>query len=306
MRPFFAPLAAAGLLSLSAAFACTGNEGGDNPFGLSAGTGGATASADDAAPDDGDGTADATVSDGASGANDGTATASNDDGSAGTGDDNDDGTGDGNGTGNDTGNDTGGDTDGASESGDGSTGGGVLSEDPFDPLACDGLAWTAGDASDQLGGMAREVLAEATIVVRSRTCPGGVCGEWGPSEDWLIHYLTWSGGVSTSYIDLPADMRLVLFDDNGTPRLSMQHVTFDAGNYPDLDGVLYDFPPSAVGYPHLRAFNEFPENPFHYTDLDYQVSEDELVLGAGCAVWTAFPFGAGTPHTEQYGVVFHW
>ena len=124
--------------------------------------------------------------------------------------------------------------------------------------------------------------------------------------DWWIHYLTWSGGVVTAYKDFLAEMNLVLFDDGGTPRLSMQHVTFPVGGYPDTDGVLYDFPPQAVNYPHIRAFDDDPDFRYYYTDLDYQVSEGELVIGDGCAVWTANPFGAGTPHLQQFGAVFHW
>lgn len=197
-------------------------------------------------------------------------------------------------------------TDGEQSTGSDSTGGEPLSDDPFDPAACNGIAWTAADATAQLGGMSREVLANATIQVRTRDCPGGNCGEWGDNEDWVISYLTWSGGVVTAYKDFLTDMNFVLFDDDGTPRLSMQHVTFATGGYPDTDGVVYDFPPAVVNYPHLRAFDDSPDSRYYYTDLDYQVSEGTLVLGDGCAVWTAFPFGMGTPHTAQYGVVFHW
>lgn len=206
---------------------------------------------------------------------------------------------------------TGGDTSGGDESSSGgdesSSGGDVpLSDDPFDPAACNGVAWTAEEALAQLGGAERLQLASATIVERTRTCAGEDCGEWGPNEDWYISYLTWSGGVVTAYTDLEAAMNLVLFDDGGTARLSMQHETFAAGDYPDDDGVLYGFPPQVVNYPHLRAFNEFPESEYYYIDLDYQVAQGVMVLGEGCAVWTANPYGTGQPYTAQYGAVFHW
>ncbi len=187
-----------------------------------------------------------------------------------------------------------------------STGGEPLSDDPFEPAACSGVAWTGAEALAQLGGLPRTVLASATIQVRTRSCAGEDCGAWGLGEDWIISYLTWSGGVVTAYTDLETAMNLVLFDDDGVARLSMQHETFGAGGYPDQDGVLYGFPPQVVSYPHLRAYNQFPESEYYYIDLDYQVAQGELVLGEGCAVWTANPFGTGQPYTAQYGVVFHW
>ncbi len=193
---------------------------------------------------------------------------------------------------------------GASSSG--SSGEGPLSDDPFDPAACNGVPWSAEDAGAQLGGLPREVLANATIQVRTRTCNGEACDPWGPGEDWVISYLTWSGGVVTAYTELEASMNLVLFDDDGLARLSMQHETFAVGGYPDDDGVLYDFPPQVVSYPHLRAYNVDPEFEYDYIDLDYQVAQGEMVLGDGCAVWTANPFGTGQPYTAQYGAVFHW
>lgn len=187
-----------------------------------------------------------------------------------------------------------------------STGEMPLSDDPFDPAACNGVAWTGAEALAQLGGLPRSELASATIQVRTRNCTGEDCGPWGLGEDWIISYLTWSGGVVTAYTDLETAMNLVLFDDGGVPRLSMQHETFGVGGYPDEDGVLYGFPPQVVNYPHLRAYNQFPESEYYYIDLDYQVAQGELVLGESCAVWTANPFGTGQPYTAQYGVVFHW
>lgn len=187
-----------------------------------------------------------------------------------------------------------------------STGDTPLSDDPFDPTSCNGVAWTGAEALSELAGLPRTSLASATIQVRTRSCVGEACDPWGLGENWTISYLTWSGGVVTAYADLEAAMNLVLFDDDGVARLSMQHETFGVGGYPDDDGVLYDFPPEVVNYPHLRAYNQFPESEYYYIDLDYQVAQGELVLGEGCAVWTANPYGTGQPYTAQYGVVFHW
>lgn len=180
------------------------------------------------------------------------------------------------------------------------------SEDPFEVGACDGMAWTGPEAAAWLGAQERIVLDDTTIQVRSRTCPGGVCGAWGPGEDWVITYLTYSGGVTTHWMHLTAHMNLVLFDDNDTPQLSMQHETFAAGGYPDDDGMVYDFPPDSITYPHVRAFNQFPQSPSDYIDLDYQVTDGVLVVGEHCAVWTAEPFGVPDPHTEQFAAIFHW
>jgi len=202
---------------------------------------------------------------------------------------------------------TSGDTDGSTgdESGS-STGAQQYSDDPFDPQACFGTAWSVEDAAAALGGLERLELANATIQVRTRTCPGGVCGEWGEPDDWTISYLTWSGGVVTAYKDFLTDMNFVLFDDEGTPRLSMQHVTFPTGGYPDTDGVVYDLPPSVVDFAHLRAYDDDPDFEYYYQDLDYLVTDATLILGDDCAVWTANPYGTGEPFLEQYAAVFHW
>ncbi|MBV1859395.1 MAG: hypothetical protein KUG77_13365 [Nannocystaceae bacterium] len=200
---------------------------------------------------------------------------------------------------------TGGDSDTEATGGE-STGDTPLSDDPFDPASCNGIAWSGAEALAELDGLPRTEMASATIQVRMRSCTGDDCGLWGLGEDWIIPYLTWSGGVVTAYADLEAAMNLVLFDDGGVARLSMQHETFGVGGYPDDDGVLYGFPPQVVNYPHLRAYNQFPESENYYIDLDYQVAQGELVLGEGCAVWTANPYGTGQPYTAQYGVVFHW
>lgn len=196
--------------------------------------------------------------------------------------------------------------DGASGSDDESSGGSTASDDAFDPLSCSGVPWTAADATGELGVASRLVLANATIQVRSRSCPGGACSPWSLGEDWTISYLTYSGGVTTRYKDVRADLQLVLYSVPGMPMLSLQHVTFAAGGYPDDDGVVYAFPPAPVQYPHLRAYNVMPGSASDYIDLDYQVSDGTLVLGQDCARWTATPFGAGQPDLQEFAVLFRW
>ena len=187
-----------------------------------------------------------------------------------------------------------------------SSGGVPMSDDPFDPRSCAGVPWTAADAANELGVATRSVLANSMVQVRSRTCPGGACTPWGAEEDWTISYLTYSGGVTTRYKDIPADMNLVLFadPDAAAPNLSMQHVTFGAGGYPDEDGIVYGFPPSAVQYPHLRAYNVMPDSGSDYIDLDDQVSNGTLVLGQDCARWTATPFGRDSRTCRSLGSCF--
>jgi hypothetical protein len=188
----------------------------------------------------------------------------------------------------------------------GSTGGGFVSDDPFDPASCGGTAWSASDATDRLGGTPREVLTDATIQIRTRTCPAGVCGDWGAPENWVISYLTWSGGVVTAFKDFQADMQLVLFDDEDTPRLSVQHVTFDIAGYPDTDGMVYDLPPTVIDLAHVRAYDDDPDFDYYYQDLDWLVRNGTLVLGEDCARWVADPYVQQPPYTEQYAALFRW
>ena len=180
------------------------------------------------------------------------------------------------------------------------------SSDPFDPLSCAGVPWTETDALGRLGAAPREILAASTILLRSRSCPGGACDPWGTPADWLIRYLTYSGGVTTRYMFLNADMNLVVFLDGGTPKLSIQHVTFAAGGYPDSRGMVYGFPPEVIPYPHVRAYNVTPANASDYRDLDILVKDGTLVLGDRCARWTADPYGTGEPYAGQYGALFRW
>lgn len=303
VRPVTVGMQRAARTLLSCVFAltsaCTDGEGNTTDAGQDGtGTGTVDATVDDDGGPTG-GTTAATQGTDSSETSNGTATSSDGSSGSATGATTEDSTTDGtdgtDGTDDSTGEDTG-----------SSTGAPQYSDDPFDPEACYGMAWTADDAAAALGGLDRLVLADSTIQVRTRTCPGGVCGEWGEPEDWVISYLTWSGGVVTAYKDFLTDMRFVLFDDEGTPRLSMQHVTFPTGGYPDTDGVVYDLPPAVVGFAHLRAYDDDPDFEYYYQDLDYLVTDATLVVGQDCAVWTANPYGANEPFVEQYGVVFHW
>ncbi|MCO4747612.1 MAG: hypothetical protein KC912_22645 [Proteobacteria bacterium] len=171
--------------------------------------------------------------------------------------------------------------------------------DPFQAASCGGTPWTASDADAYLAGRSRVVLDSATI--QERQCPGGACG--GDSVDWVIRYLTYSGGSATRWKNIPATMNLVLFDDRGTTKFSMQHTSFSAGSYPDSDGMVYALPPVMITYPHIRAYNIGGASN-DYEDLDYQVKATSISVGDACLRWTAEPFGA--PLTEDWAVVFDW
>lgn len=204
---------------------------------------------------------------------------------------------------------SGGDSSTGGETGDeSSSGGGIVNDDPFDPESCDGTPLGLDEATAALAGMDRQVLANATIQVRQRSCPGGACGDWGDADDWVITYLTWSGGVTTAYKDFQADMQLVVFDDQGTTRLSLQHVTFDvpSSTYEDDDGMVYDLPPSPINFPHVRAYDEAPDSEYYYQELDWLVRDGTLTVGEDCVRWIADPYVQQPPFTEQYAVVFHW
>ncbi|MDX2089353.1 MAG: hypothetical protein SFX73_15980 [Kofleriaceae bacterium] len=178
--------------------------------------------------------------------------------------------------------------------------------DAFDPASCGGPPMTSADAIAALAGGARTVLANATIQQRTRACPGGTCGAWGQPADWVLAYLTYSGGVTTRYKNVLMSMALVVFDDGGMPKLSMQHITFPAGGYDDDQGAVYGFPPAPIMYTHLRAYNTAPTSGSDYLDLDYMVTNGTLQLGTRCARFTANPFGTGQPYTSDYAALFRW
>ncbi|HEY3360194.1 MAG TPA: hypothetical protein VGQ83_43485 [Polyangia bacterium] len=187
---------------------------------------------------------------------------------------------------------------------DGATDEGCGPEDPFTAGLCSGTALTAGTALTLLGGAARKVLASATIQIRTRSCTPCT---WGAPVDWVISYLTYSGGVTTRYTSLPATMNLVLFLDGGAAKLSIQHTTFAGSTYDDTDGMVYGFPPQVVQYPHIRAYNHAPASQYDYLELDYMAVNGTVVLGDGCLQWTADAYGqGGPPYTQGYAVVFRW
>jgi len=187
---------------------------------------------------------------------------------------------------------------------DGAVDEGCAPPSPFDSGVCTGTPMSASDATALLGGNTQLTVASATIQTRYRSDPAGV---WGAPYDWTVHYLTYSGGVTTRYQDLLASMNLVLYSDAGTPKISIQHTSFAGSPYTNADGMVYAFPPVAPSYSHVRAYNHTPWSSSDYLKLDYSVVGGTLTLGAGCAQWTANVYGqGGPPYTQDYAVVFRW
>lgn len=103
-------------------------------------------------------------------------------------------------------------------------------------------------------------------------------------------------------------MSLVLFNDAGTPRLSIQHETHILGGYPDDydngDGLLYDFPDAAgATYPYLYAYDPDPDGN-NYSDFSYQMKPTDVTIGDGCFRWISIPFGL--PLTHEWAMLFQW
>jgi len=103
----------------------------------------------------------------------------------------------------------------------------------------------------------KSILSALLLLVSVIGCRGDGyrpdCGPWSSSGDWVITYLTYSGGTVTRYTDRLATMSLVLFNDGGVPKLSIQHTSFGAGGYNDDQGMVYGFPPAMITYPHVRV-----------------------------------------------------
>lgn len=178
--------------------------------------------------------------------------------------------------------------------------------DPFVATNCGGVPWSQADALTRLGAATRAMLASATIQIRTRSCSGATCQPWGLGVPWQTRYLTYSGGVVTRYMNLQADTHLVVYAANATAKLSVQHVTFGAGGYPDTDGMVFSIPPAPVMYPVLRAFNVTPQNASDYEDLQLTLKNGVLELGARCARFTANEFGATEPYTTEYAALYRW
>jgi hypothetical protein len=175
-----------------------------------------------------------------------------------------------------------------------------------DTTSCGGTPLTEAQALALLGGQSRMVVASATIQKRGRTCD--TCPWVSPApEDWVITYLTYSGGVTTTWKPLLADMNLVLFMDGGQPKVSIQHESFVGSGYDDTDGMVYSLPPTAIQYPKIRAWNHSPESSSRYIELEITRTQGVLELGNQCARWTADPFGmGGPPHLAGYAALFTW
>jgi hypothetical protein len=178
--------------------------------------------------------------------------------------------------------------------------------DPFVASNCGGVPWTQADALTRLGAATRAMLASATIQIRMRTCNGATCQPWSAGAPWQTRYLTYSGGVTTRYMNLQADTNLVVYAASGTAKMSVQHATFAAGGYTDAQGMVFDVPSMPLMYPVLRAYNVTPQNASDYRDLQMGVKNGVLELGARCARFTANELGASEPYTTEYAALYRW
>ena len=180
------------------------------------------------------------------------------------------------------------------------------SSDPFDPASCGGAPMTEAAALAELGALAREVLASATIQVRTRSCSGTTCMPWSTGSAWQTRFLTYSGGVVTRYQNVQADTQLVLYKAGATAKLSLQHVTFPQGGYTDEQGMVFAIPPAPITYPVFRAYNVSPQYASDYRDLELTLKNGTLVVGTRCARFTANMFGATDPYTTEYAALYRW
>lgn len=174
-------------------------------------------------------------------------------------------------------------------------------DDWFDPQSCSGAAWSAADALARLNSSSSVVLDSQTVLERSRTCDANGCGPWSAPQPNSIRYLTWSGGVTTRYTTLQTDTTLVLFNDNGTPKLSVRHDTHLA-KYPDDhdQGIVFGLPAATVRFPRMRAWKMPPsQHPYDYQDLDNYLGRDaQLHVSANCARFESVS-PARDPASEQ-------
>jgi hypothetical protein len=177
--------------------------------------------------------------------------------------------------------------------------------DPFDPQSCSGTAWTAADALARLSGGTSEILDAQTVMERHRTCDTSGCGPWGAPTVNSITYLTYSGGVTTRYKTLQTDTTLVLFDDAGTPKLSVRHDTHLA-HYPNDhdEGLVFGFPPATIAYPMMRAWNVTPDHQYDYRDLENYLGRDaQLFASPNCARFeSVLPGRSSDVYTEFVAV----
>jgi hypothetical protein len=180
--------------------------------------------------------------------------------------------------------------------------------DPFDPASCSGTAWTATQASNRLGSKDSEVLDARRVMERHRTCNSSGCSAWSTPEKTDIRYLTYSGGVTTRYTTLPANTSLVLFDDRGTPKLSVRHDTH-LTKYPDAhdEGIVFGFPPMVEPYPRLRAWNKNPQRSSDYRDLENYLGRDAKLLATDhCVRFESVLPGRDEKVTTEYVAVYRY
>jgi len=189
---------------------------------------------------------------------------------------------------------------------------GVITDDWFDPQSCAEDAWSAADALARLGSSDSEILDSQSLMERSRTCDSSGCGPWSTPAVNSLSYLTWSGGVTTRYINLQSDTTLVLYqDDEGAPMLSIRHDTHLA-HYPhDHDeGILFGFPSQIIPYPKMRAWKLPPsQHPYDYTDLENYLGRDaQLHVSAHCARFEAVSPArdSGSETVREYVAVYRF
>lgn len=149
---------------------------------------------------------------------------------------------------------------------------GVVNDDPFDPASCGGALLDAPAALAKLGAASHVKLASATLMRRSRSCPGGdpaQCGPWGAPVPHTQALLTYSGGVVTDYKTFAFPTHLVLFEQAGAPKMSVRHESdyrHDANA--STRGVTFPFgdDPMVNTYPIIYVW-DFAPAPNRYDDL---------------------------------------
>ena len=180
--------------------------------------------------------------------------------------------------------------------------------DPFDPASCQGTAWTASKASMRLGSKDSENLDATTVMERSRSCTDTGCTAWSTPQKADIRLLTYSGGVTTRYTTRQVNTTLVLYDDRGSPRLSVRHDTH-LNRYPDAhdEGITFGFPPQTEPYPKLKVWNTMPKHSSDYRDLENYLGRDaELFATDHCARFESVLPGRNEDVTHEYVAVYRY
>lgn len=191
--------------------------------------------------------------------------------------------------------DAGEDDDGGSDAGEADAGvdAGPPSNDPFDPASCAGPAWPVADALAFLNAAPFRQLGSATVMSRTRVCPGGnvdQCGAWAEPEIHVQSLLTYSGGVTTDYKQFSFPTLLFLYAEQGVVKYSVRH-TFDHAHDPnDVDhGIVFSSAdaPMSNSRPRIYVWDPAPA-PNRYQDLEARLGDQAaLFVGAGCARYVA-------------------